>query len=101
MLDYILAIGAGTFSGLVWEYLGNKPHFDFPALMPSLFVKWEGRPLHLHHWLAYAFILVVLSLFAYKTNRLSHPAIIFLLSFFGSALITGFFILDGLLNFRK
>lgn len=76
-MDHLLAIIVGFSSGIVWEYLGLKPYGKFETFFRSRYVEVTGKQIHLHHWLLYLLVLIILGLWGYKTDRLSHPFLIY------------------------
>ena len=96
-MDYILAIGIGSLAGVTWEYLSNKAFKHFSTLAPSYYLNG----IHLHHWLWYLLVLIIVVLVANKTNRISHPSVLMIVSAIVSALIYGFVFLDGWGKFWK
>ncbi len=86
----ILGIFIGFCAGLTWEILSTTPFKNSQTLVPSLIVKQSQQTLHIHHWLIYVIVLISLGIVSYKTNRLSHPAVLFLLSFLIAALAYNF-----------
>jgi len=100
-MDYLIAIFGGSVAGLIWEYLANKPFSKYSTLVPSQFVKFAGKPVHLHHWLLYVAGLLFVVFIAYKSGRINHPAIVFVISTVVSALLYGFLFLSGWGNFYK
>lgn len=84
----VIGVVAGLCAGIIWENLATSKFGHFYTLIPSMFVKEGGTTYHLHHWVLYALTLVVIIFLAYKTDRLTHPAILFLLGgFFGGILV--------------
>jgi hypothetical protein len=80
-MDQLLGIVVGLLGGIVWEKLGTVSWHGFSSLVPSLIIKFGGQTIHLHHWLIYFFMLITVVCLAWKTERLNHPAILFLISF--------------------
>jgi len=90
MLSYLLAISVGSISGIVWEYLGTKSFSEYKTLAPSVFVKIGGKSVHLHHWLSYLLAIIVILVISYKYDRLLHPSVIMMVTFFVSAILYNF-----------
>jgi hypothetical protein len=86
----ILGIFIGLVSGIIWEMLSTSPFKDFPTLIPSLLVNNSSKILHIHHWTIYIAIIFIVLLWSLKTQRLFHPAILMVLSFFVGAIVYNF-----------
>lgn len=76
----IIGFVFGLLSGVIWEKLATAKFGHFRTLFPSLFVSNGGTTIHLHHWLIYTIALIIILIWAYKTGRLLHPAILFIWS---------------------
>jgi hypothetical protein len=98
-MDHLLAIVVGFISGGTWEYLANKPHKAFPTLVQSRFIAVSGKTIHLHHWLWYGLMLLIIVLWALKTGRFDHPAVLLALSALMGALLYGFIYFPNWLKF--
>jgi hypothetical protein len=83
----LLAILVGLISGITWEKLGLTPYKNIPTITPSLIVNVAGKNLHLHHWLLYLGLLIILLIITYKTNRLTHPSALMIFSFLLGAMV--------------
>lgn len=86
----VLGIITGLMAGLVWEIIANNPYKEFSTLFPSRYIKYSGNLIHIHHWIWYIFMLIIVIGWSYKTGRLLHPAVLFVIFFLGAALIYGF-----------
>lgn len=87
----IIGMLAGIISGSVWEYLGTNAYKEYPTLFPGLLTNHAGKTLHLHHWFIYFLIILFTSIWAYKTNKLFHPATIMFEFFFLAGIIFDIF----------
>ena len=87
----LLAIFVGLIGGLTWEKLGTTPYKNIPTITPSWVINFYGKSLHVHHWLLYVGILIVVLTVAYKTNRLSHPSALMIFSFLLCAMLYYFY----------
>ena len=86
-MEQLLGIIIGSMSGFVWEKISTSPYQNFSTFIPSLIVKTSGPNIHLHHWLAYLVVLISLSLWSYKTGRLTHPAYLMVAAFLVAAIL--------------
>ena len=100
-MDHLLAVIAGFTSGIVWEYLGLKSYGEFKTFVQSRFVEVSGRQIHLHHWLLYLLVLIILGFWGYKTDRLSHPSLIFVFALLFGAFTYGFIKYPDWMRFIK
>lgn len=87
----LLAIFIGFISGLTWEKLGTMPYKNIPTITPSLIVNFNGKSLHLHHWLLYLGILIIVLIISNKTNRFTHPSALMIFSFLLGAMLYNFY----------
>ncbi|KKR49769.1 MAG: hypothetical protein UT84_C0020G0013 [Candidatus Curtissbacteria bacterium GW2011_GWA1_40_16] len=87
----VLGIFIGLISGLVWEMLSTSPFNNFPTLIPSLIVKTSTKNMHLHHWPIYLIALIILGVWSYKTTRITHPAILMIMSALFTAIVYNIF----------
>lgn len=76
----IIGVLVGFSAGIVWEKLATDRFGHFRTLFPSMLIKDGAATFHLHHWLLYLISVIVILFFAYKTGRLTHPAILFVVS---------------------
>ncbi len=86
----LLAIFIGLISGLTWEKLGTTPYKNIATITPSLIVKLSGYNVHLHHWLVYLVLLIITMAVAVKTQRLTHPSVLMIVSFLLAAMLYDF-----------
>ena len=86
----IVGILVGLISGLTWEKLGTTPYKNIPSIIPSLIIRGQGKSFHLHHWPFYLFMLVIVGIWSFKTGKILHPAILFVITFLLSALFYNF-----------
>lgn len=87
----LLAILVGLISGLTWEKLGTTPYKNIPTITPSLIIKQGEKSLHLHHWLLYLGILIVVIIISAKTNRVLHPSVLMIIFFLLGAMLYNFY----------
>lgn len=88
----ICGVVVGATAGVTWELLATSRFGHFRTLIPSLFVKEGGSTWHIHHWILYAIVLLIITIISYKTERLSHPAVLFLGSAIIAAIIFNFIV---------
>jgi len=86
----LLGILVGAISGVTWEFLGTTPHKNIPTFTPSLIINLFGKTLHLHHYLLYLAVLIILGIYAVKTNRIFHPSVLMIFFFILAAIIYNF-----------
>jgi len=86
-----MAIFIGLISGITWEKLGTTPYKNIPTITSSLNVNFDGKNLHLHHWLLYLGILIIVLIISSKTNRLFHPSVLMIFSFLLGAILYNFY----------
>lgn len=96
-INQIIGFAAGIMAGISWEHISNAKFKDSPTFLKSIF--W-GK-FHPHHWLIYATILILIFIWSYKHNKLTHPSVIMIIAFFGSAILYGFIFLKGWGDFFK
>lgn len=97
----MLSILIGGISGYYWEFVANTSYGGEKTLVQSVFVKIGIIKYHVHHWLLYAVILGFIVFWAYENQKMGHPAIVFIISFIGAALIYGFSRLNGWIIFLE
>jgi len=100
-MPQIVGILVGIISGLTWERLGTTPYKNISSVIPSLIIEKLGKPLHLHHWPFYLLILVIVGVWSMKTERIFHPAILFVIFFLLSAIIYDFIRFPDSFKFSK
>jgi hypothetical protein len=86
----ILGVVVGFLSGVTLEILATSPYKDFPALFPSQFINSSSSKIHLHHWILYFLLLLITLIWSYKTDKLFHPAVLFITFFLLGAIILNF-----------
>jgi hypothetical protein len=94
-MNQILGIIGGIVGGIIWERIGNSPFGEIKTITPSWFLNFSKYSVHVHHWLGYLLLLLIIILIAYKTDRLFHPTALMIYSFFISAMIYGFLKFPG------
>jgi len=85
-----LAILVGLISGITWEKLGTTPYKNIATITPSLIVKLSGYNVHLHHWLIYLGLLILIIVIAAKTQRLVHPSVLMIIAFLITVILYDF-----------
>ena len=100
-MDGIIGLIVGLISGMVFEKLGSTPWNNFQTLVPSLLIENSGKRFHLHHWIIYLSVFLIIAFVTWKTDRMFHPAVIFVLSFLAGSLIFGFLKFPDWLTFIK
>jgi|SRR3989344_25474 len=100
-MSEIVGILVGIISGLTWEKLGTTPYKNIPSVIPSLIIEKQGESFHLHHWPFYLLILIIVGVWSIKTERLFHPAILFVIAFLSSAIIYNFLHFPDSFKFSK
>lgn len=86
----VIGIIVGVISGVVWEWLATSPFGGHSALFSSVIVQGSNKSFHIHHWIYYLLAFAVISIWAIKTGRFLHPAILMVLSFFVAAMLYNF-----------
>lgn len=97
----IVGILVGIISGLTWENLGTTPYKNIPSVIPSLIIDKQGKSFHLHHWPFYLLIIVIVGIWSIKTERIFHPAILYVVAFLLSATIYNLLNFPDSLKFIK
>ncbi len=83
----LVGIISGIIIGSVWEILGTSTYHGNSSLVPSLFVNFFSKNFHLHHWVIYFLLTLLVAVIAYKTDRLFHSSILLILFFLISATV--------------
>jgi hypothetical protein len=93
----VLGIIVGLLAGLIWEILVNTPYKSFLTLFPSQYLT--GNKIHLHHWIWYVVIFLVIIVWSIRADKSFHPAVLMIESFILTALIYGFLKFPGWTSF--
>src|SRR5690242_9200509 len=91
MAYQILGILTGLFSGVILEILATSPYKHFPALFPSQINQSSSGKIHMHHWIWYFLTLLIVLIWSFKTEKLFHPAVLFISFFLAWAILLNFF----------
>lgn len=86
----IVGIIIGAISGIVWEWLATSPFRNHSTLFPSVIINNSDKSIHIHHWIYYLLAGAVISIWALKTGKLLHPAILMINSFLIAAIVYNF-----------
>jgi len=87
---HVLGIIVGVISGTVWEFISTTPSQEHRTLVSSIFVNTSNKTFHFHHWLIYLGVIVLVLVWAIRTDKFLHPSVLMILSFLTSAIAFNF-----------
>jgi len=91
MLVQWLGILTGFFSGMVWEMIATAPYKNHQTLINSILLDNYNKLIHLHHWVLYFFLIILLVIWSARTDRLFHPAVLMIILFLLGAIAFNYY----------